>query len=101
MTKHIGIMCATYNEEENVLELFKAIQSQLDPLRDDFSYSVLFIDNNSTDSTQLRLSELASNSSKVQCIYNERNYGANRSSFHGMLQTPGDAVIMMCGLSGS
>ena len=58
MTKHIGIMCATYNEEENVLELFKAIQSQLDPLRDDFSYSVLFIDNNSTDSTQLRLSEL-------------------------------------------
>ena len=58
--------------------------------------NILFIDNASTDETQKKLEAIALKNPKVRCIFNERNYGANRSSFHGMLQCPGDAVVMMC-----
>jgi polyisoprenyl-phosphate glycosyltransferase len=96
MKKTIGIMCATFNEEENVELLVKAIDSSLAELSDEISYKILFIDNDSEDGTQNILREIAKSHNHVSCIFNERNYGANRSAFHGMLQCPGDAVIMMC-----
>jgi glycosyltransferase involved in cell wall biosynthesis len=55
----------------------------------------LFIDNKSTDGTRSELRKLASKKN-VSCIFNAQNFGPNRSAYHGMINTPGDAVIMMC-----
>ena len=96
MKKSIGIMCATFNEEQNIQKLVDAIDAQLAELNDLINYRIVFIDNDSEDQTQKILRDIANSKSHVSCIFNERNYGANRSSFHGMLETPGDAVVMMC-----
>lgn len=93
--KHIGICCATYNEVSNVENLYEAIKKIFDDLGQGYTFTILFIDNCSGDGTREVLLKL-SKDSRVACIFNRQNYGANRSSFHGMLQCPGDAVIMMC-----
>ena len=95
-TPEIGIMCATFNEEENVERLVASIEDAFSEYEGEFQLNILFIDNASTDETPKKLEAIALKNPKVRCIFNERNYGANRSSFHGMLQCPGDAVVMMC-----
>ena len=91
----IGILIGTFNEEENVVPLFEEIEQVFSKHLQDFIFEVLFIDNASTDKTRTKLRELAKDK-RVKCIFNSRNFGTNRSSFHGILNTPGDAVIMMC-----
>ena len=59
------------------------------------SYGHLFIDNASTDGTQSELRKLAAEDPAVKIIINQRNFGHVRSPYHGLLQAPGDAVIVM------
>ena len=58
-------------------------------------WRLLFIDNASTDGTQAELRQLAVEDSRVGVILNQRNFGHVRSPYHGLLQAPGDAVIVM------
>ena len=92
----IGVLVPTYNEEANVRPLYNALKEVFDGLIPDIKFRVLFIDNDSKDQTRDILMQLAREHKEVSCIFNERNYGANRSLFHGILECPGDAVIMMC-----
>jgi len=91
----IGLMVATFNEEENVQELYEEIVLTFAKELPDFDFNILFIDNSSTDGTQQKLREIAKDP-RVKCIFNIRNFGPNRSAYHGMLNCPGDAVVMMC-----
>lgn len=55
----------------------------------------VFVDNASTDGTQEELRKLATEDARVKVILNQRNFGHVRSPFHGLLEAPGDAVIVM------
>ena len=88
-------MVGTFNEEENVLNLFEAIRDVFEQHLKEYDFHILFIDNASTDGTRSALRKLAEDK-RVSCIFNARNFGPNRSAYHGMINTPGDAVIMMC-----
>lgn len=90
--KHISIVTPCYNEEDNVVLLYDAVQKEFSKLPQ-YEYSHVFIDNNSQDKTQLILEGLASRDQHVKAIFNARNFGQLRSPFHGMLIAPGDAVI--------
>jgi polyisoprenyl-phosphate glycosyltransferase len=94
--KIIGLMIATYNEEENVKLIYKEIKRIFTEALPRYNYSILFIDNNSVDGTRSHLREICASDPNVLCIFNERNYGTNRSPFHGIVNTPGDAVIPLC-----
>jgi glycosyltransferase involved in cell wall biosynthesis len=59
------------------------------------TFQFLFIDNDSTDGTQDELRLLAATDPAVKVILNQRNFGHVRSPFHGLLQAPGEAVIVM------
>ena len=59
------------------------------------SYAHVFIDNASTDGTQAELRRLAKDFSEVKVVLNQRNFGHVRSPYYGLLQAPGDAVIVM------
>jgi glycosyltransferase involved in cell wall biosynthesis len=59
------------------------------------SYEHLFIDNDSADGTQTELRKLAAEDPAVKIILNQRNFGHVRSPYYGMLQAPGEAVIVM------
>ncbi|MBQ5333189.1 MAG: glycosyltransferase family 2 protein [Oscillospiraceae bacterium] len=93
--KKISVMVPTYNEEENVIPLSEAIIEQLEKLPQ-YDYELLFIDNDSKDTTREKLEMLCKGNPKIKAIFNAKNFGQFNSPFYGMLQTKGDCTITMC-----
>jgi|TARA_B110000483_G_scaffold240260_1_gene320452 glycosyltransferase involved in cell wall biosynthesis len=92
MTK-ISIVTPTFNEELNIEILCTAIKKEMQKLNLDYEH--IIIDNSSTDNTIKILKEICSNDKKVKVIINSKNYGHIKSPFHGILQSTGDACLLM------
>jgi len=89
----ITVCTPTYNEKENIRELYFKIKDVFTEL--DCEYEHMVIDNNSNDGTIEILKEIASKDKKFKVIINSRNYGHIKSPFYGLLQTDSDATILM------
>ena len=92
MTK-ISIVTPTFNEEDNILKLCSSVKAEMDKLNIDYEHIV--IDNFSTDKTIENLKEICIKDKNVKVIINTRNFGHIKSPFHGLLQSTGDACILM------
>ena len=73
--KKISIMVPCYNEEENVEPLSEAIIAMFAKNLPQYDYEILFIDNDSTDTTRVRLRRLCENNPKIKAIFNAKNFG--------------------------
>jgi glycosyltransferase involved in cell wall biosynthesis len=93
MKKLISIVTPTFNEEKNIQSLSKAISLQMN--NSDFDYEHIIIDNASTDNTQEVIRKLCLESKKIKAIFNNRNFGHIRSPYYAVLQTKGEAVILL------
>lgn len=91
--KRISIVTPVYNESENVEELCQRIKGVMSKLP--YDYEHLCIDNHSTDDTVEKLRKITKKNSHVRVIVNARNFGYIRSSFHALLQSDGDATILI------
>jgi dolichol-phosphate mannosyltransferase len=92
--KLISIISPCYNEVDNIEEIYhrvKAVMSQYPQ----YEFEYLFIDNASTDGTDLKLKMLADLDKHVKVIINTRNFGHIRSPYWGLIQTGGDASIYL------
>ena len=92
--KQISIVTPCYNESGNIGELYRRIGQVMGALPE-YSYEHWFIDNASTDDTVEEIKKVAMNDARVHLIVNARNFGHIRSPYHALLQTPGDAVIIL------
>lgn len=90
--KHISVVTACYNEEENVQEVYERVKKVMRSLNG-YRYEHIFIDNASTDKTQDILRDIARGDKNIKVIINTRNFGQIRSAFHVCLEATGDAVI--------
>ena len=93
MKKLISIITPTYNEEDNIEKLCSQITQEL--MKTDCDYEHIVIDNNSNDKTVEILKKIASKDKNLKIIINARNFGHIKSPIHGMLQSKGDAAILM------
>jgi len=89
----ISIVTPTFNEEENIQKLCLGIKVQMEQLNIDYEHIV--IDNSSTDKTIDILKEICSKNKRVKVIINTKNFGHIKSPFHGILQSTGDACILL------
>ena len=94
--KKISILIPTYNEEENVIELYKAIGDILSQYDDSYKFEIVFIDNKSKDNTRAILTEICQLDARVKAIFNVKNFGQFNSPYYGLCQTTGDCTITMC-----
>jgi len=94
MQKLISIVTPCFNEEENVQEVYQQVKNVFAQI-DGYRYEHIFIDNSSTDKTIQILREIAKNDFNVKVIINSRNFGAARSPYHALLQSRGDAAIVV------
>lgn len=94
--KKISVLIPCYNEEENVVPLSEAVIGQFTEFLSGYDYEIVFIDNNSTDSTREKLIGLCEKNKKIKAIFNARNFGQFNSPYYGILQTTGDCTISMC-----
>lgn len=96
MKKVISIMIPTFNEEENVIPITEAVIDEITTNLPQYDYEILFIDNESTDSTREKIRQLCSRDQKIKAIFNVKNFGQFNSPFHGLLETTGDCTILLC-----
>lgn len=94
--KKISVLVPTYNEEENVIPLSEKIIEQFETELTDYDYELIFIDNDSKDSTREKIRGLCRSNPRIKAIFNARNFGQFSSPYHGLLQTTGDCTISMC-----
>ena len=95
MKKLISIVTPTFNEEKDIYSLTKEISIQMN--NSDLDYEHIIIDNASTDNTQEVIRKLCLENKKIKAIFNKRNFGHIRSPYYAILQTKGDAVILLAG----
>jgi glycosyltransferase involved in cell wall biosynthesis len=93
--KNISIVTPCYNEEDNVERVYEKVKDIFVGLPD-FHYEHIFIDNASKDKTVSILKDIAKRDKNVKLIVNTRNFGHIRSPFYGLLQSSGDAAILLC-----
>ena len=94
--KKISVLIPCFNEEENVVPISQAIIEQFEKYLPQYDYEIIFIDNDSQDSTRAKLTGLCANNKKIKAIFNAKNFGQFNSPFYGILQTTGDCTISMC-----
>src|SRR6202045_3800579 len=92
--KTISVVTPCFNEEGNVREVYERVRTLMLTLGR-YNYEHIFIDNASRDTPFPVLSEIASADSNVKVIRNARNFRHVRSPMHALLQTRGDAVIVL------
>ena len=89
----LSILTPCYNEEGGIAACYEAVRAVMDGQLADYDYEHVFIDNCSQDRTVEILRDIAARDRRVKVIVNARNFGPSRSSFHGTLETRGDATI--------
>lgn len=88
-------MTPCYNEEDNIEDLYSQVKTIFENQLSGYDYEHVFIDNCSKDRTVDILKMLARKDPKVKIIVNARNFGFVRSSYYGLIQPDGDAVIFL------
>lgn len=94
--KKISIVIPTYNEEQNVEEICKAIIEQLEENLSNYDYEIILIDNCSTDRTQELIENMCKQNNKIKAIFNAKNFGQFNSPYYAMLQSTGDCTMLIC-----
>ena len=89
----ISLITPTYNEIENIEKLYLELKKEFNKINCEYEH--IIIDNNSNDGTIEKIKELASKDKNLKLIINSKNYGHIRSPFYGLLQSSGDASILM------
>ena len=90
----ISIISPSFNEQENIEELYTRVFNVFEALPE-FEFEYVFIDNASEDRTQEVLRKLASKDPRVKVIINTRNFGHIRSPYWGIINTKGAATIYL------
>src|SRR5262245_47946958 len=93
--KLISIVTPCFNEQDNVRDCRLAVRRLFETELAGYDHEHLFCDNASTDATADVLRELARADRRVKVILNARNVGPFRSTFNGIRNTRGAAVLLL------
>jgi len=91
--KIISIVTPCFNEEDNIEELYRRISAVM--ADQPYDYEHICIDNCSADGTVRKIKALAATDKRLKLIVNARNFGHIRSPYHGILQSSGDACVLI------
>ena len=89
----ISIVIPTYNEEENVILLYKEIKAAMDGLKKE--YEIIYVDDGSIDGTFSNLEKLNSKDHKVRIIKFRKNFGQTAAMDAGFKAAKGKIIIAM------
>jgi len=89
----ISIVTPCFNEVDNIDLLVERISNVMAKVS--YQYEHIFIDNHSTDGTIEKIKSHISRDPRIRLIVNTRNFGHIRSPYYGILQSKGDACIMI------
>lgn len=93
--KKISVVIPCFNEQENAEAIAGAVENVFRTSLQKYDYEIVFIDNDSTDDTRKIIRGLCALNPRIKAIFNAKNFGQFNSPYYGMLQTTGDAAILL------
>ena len=96
MTMNISVVIPSYNEEENINELYNRIQKIFSKINI-VDYEIIFIENGSSDKSLSILKQINSKDKKVKIISLSRNFGYQNAIFAGLDYSKKDNVFILDG----
>lgn len=93
--KKISIVIPCFNEQDNVEPAYVQIKDVFEKLPE-YSWEMIFMDNDSTDLTRERLRALCEKDKRVKAIFNTRNFGPDCNTINGFFAATGDCVVWIC-----
>lgn len=93
--KVLSFVVPCFNEEGNVQNMADAIRKLFENELKNYLYEIIFIDNDSKDSTKDIIREICAKDKNVKAIFNAKNFGQFNSPYYGLLQSTGDATILI------
>ena len=96
MTMNISVVIPSYNEEENINELYNRIQKIFSKINI-VDYEIIFIENGSSDKSLSILKQINSKDQKVKIISLSRNFGYQNAIFAGLDYSKKDNVFILDG----
>lgn len=95
MKYSISFVVPVYNEEKNIELLYKELKEIADKISDD--YEIIFIDDASTDKSQILIKKIATYDKKVKYIFFEENSGQSAALYAGFQKASKDITITLDG----
>lgn len=90
---NLSIVIPVFNEEENLLELYKRLTNVLRELGE--SYEIIFVDDGSKDDSFSMLELIQSKDDKIRVIKFTRNFGHHMAITAGLDFSTGEKVLVM------
>ncbi len=91
----LSVIIPVFNEEDNVLPLYKKLIKDLNPLQK--SYEIIFIDDGSTDSTFEKVLSLKQADNTIKLIKLRKNFGKSIALNLAFRKVHGNIIITMDG----
>ncbi len=92
--KKISIITPCYNEKDALHECVKKIDNLFKTELSSYQFEHIICDNNSNNETIDILRSIAAKNPNVKVILNAKNYGSVKSTFNGIKNSTGDAVLL-------
>ncbi|OGW81883.1 MAG: hypothetical protein A3G33_05230 [Omnitrophica bacterium RIFCSPLOWO2_12_FULL_44_17] len=93
--KRISLICPVLNEEATIPIFYDRLQSVLSPLKNQYDFELIFVNNRSSDKTLELLINLRRKDGSIQILTMSRNFGYQASLQAGMAYASGDALIVI------
>lgn len=95
MSKLVSIIVPVHNEQDNLKQLYQALNSQFKQIGLDFDFEILLINDGSNDNSQQIIDELSKLDHRVKSIEFARNFGKEIATTAGLNNCHGDSAIMI------
>lgn len=89
----ISLIVPVLNEQDAIAEFLDRIAAVFSSLPSKMSYEVLFVNDGSTDATEIAIKKAMEGNNKVRLINLSRNFGKESALIAGLEYASGDAVI--------
>jgi len=95
--KKISFVIPVYNEEKNIIELYKRLKKVATNDFKEFEYEIIFVDDGSIDQSGRLLEDLHNQDGSIKVVQFSRNFGHHIAITAGLDMAEGDFVVMMDG----
>ena len=95
MSKLVSVIIPAYNEQDNIPLIYQKIKEVFLPIKGNYEYEIIFVDDGSVDNSIEVLQQLANQDKRVKYLEFSRNFGKEIATSAGINYSRGDAAIMI------
>ena len=93
--KKLSLVIPMYYEEEVAQTCYDRVKENLDKIKDNYDYEIVFVNDGSKDKTLSILKDIAKKDKRVKVVSFSRNFGHQVAVTAGLKYVTGDAVLIM------